>query len=103
MCVAGVLLTQDGVRLELGPTQSRGPDFRHGSQPRYLQICLLSFSLAYGSPEVEHSAECGGPGVCVCVCVCVYDAVTKNGFDEAWARLGRWEELREGRVRGSQL
>ena len=41
--------------------------------------------------------------VCVCVCVCVYDAVTKNGFDEAWARLGRWEELREGRVRGSQL
>ena len=34
-------------------------------------------------------------GVCVCVC----DAVTKNSFDEAWTRLGKWEELGEGRVR----
>lgn len=49
--------------------------------------------------EVDHSADCGGPGVCVCVC----DAVTKNDFEEAWARLGRWEGLGEGRERGSQL
>lgn len=28
------------------------------------------------------------------------DVVTRNSFDEAWTRLGKWGELGEGRVRG---
>lgn len=79
-----MLLTQDGVRTEVGPPHPGAlPCARNQWIGRFAWPVSPWPTAGVG---VNHSAGCGRP-CCVFVCGCC----NQNSFDTAWTRLGKWE------------